>query len=373
MYAGLDGLEFLEYLWRRRMMVAAACAAALVITGLISALLPARYTATASVLIEPPGGEDPRAATAISPVYLDSLKTYELLAASDSLFARALDDLKLRSKYPGASIESLKRRILSLNKPANTSILEISATLDDPHQAQALAQYLAEHTVQLNEQLDAQSNQDILREPQQIYDAAVARLARAEKASDSFTRSTSLGTISREAAEAEDLRSQVQTQLTQTRAGLAEDLARQQSSPQASGGQAAETPVDIAAERARVQELDAQDQRLGSLASQKEQALEGLEHTRDSLDAELKAARTAQEAAQVKLSDVQASSGLRGVILKVLDPSIVPQRRSFPNIPLNLVIAFVFALGGSLAFLALRFAYGRARRSHADPVYSLGQ
>ena len=154
-----DGLEFLEYVWRRRMMLAGVCLTALAIAGGVSLLLTPRYTATASVLIESPGGNDPRAATAVSPVYLESLKTYEMLASSDTLFARALDDLQLRRKYPNASIESLKRRILSFNKPANTSIIEISATLDDPRQAQALAQYIAEHTVALNANLDDRSNE----------------------------------------------------------------------------------------------------------------------------------------------------------------------------------------------------------------------
>ncbi len=375
MYAGLDGLEFLEYLWSRRWMLAATCAAALAITGVVSALLPSRYTATASVLIEPPGGNDPRAATAVSPVYLESLKTYELLASSDSLFARALDDLQLRRKYPGASMESLKRRFLSLNKPANTSIIEISATLDNPRQAQALAQYLAEHTVQLNEELDEQSNQEILREPRRIYKEAVARRTRAEEASDEFARSTSLGTISNDATASEDLRTEVETQLARARAELAEDSARQQApaSGTAAGSQAGWTQLDIAAERARVQELDAQDKQLEQQASQKELALEGLEHTRDSLDAELKAARAAEDAAQAKLADIEASSAFRGVLLKVLDPSIVPQRPSFPNIPLNLVVAFVFSLFASVGFLTLRFACARIERAHADPVYSLRQ
>ena len=375
MYAGLDGLEFLEYLWSRRWMLAATCAAALAITGVVSALLPSRYTATASVLIEPPGGNDPRAATAVSPVYLESLKTYELLASSDSLFAHALDDLQLRRKYPGASMESLKRRFLSLNKPANTSIIEISATLDNPRQAQALAQYLAEHTVQLNEELDEQSNQEILREPRRIYKEAVARRTRAEEASDEFARSTSLGTISNDATASEDLRTEVETQLARARAELAEDSARQQApaSGTAAGSQAGWTQLDIAAERARVQELDAQDKQLEQQASQTELALEGLEHTRDSLDAELKAARAAEDAAQAKLADIEASSAFRGVLLKVLDPSIVPQRPSFPNIPLNLVVAFVFSLFASVGFLTLRFACARIERAHADPVYSLRQ
>ena len=48
----------------------------------VSLLLPKRYTATASIVIEPPGGSDVRLSTAVSPVYLESLKTYERFSAT---------------------------------------------------------------------------------------------------------------------------------------------------------------------------------------------------------------------------------------------------------------------------------------------------
>jgi capsular polysaccharide biosynthesis protein len=369
----MDGLEFLDYLWRRRALVAATCAIALVIAGVVSALLPLRYTATASVLIEPPGGNDPRAATAVSPVYLESLKTYELLASSDTIFLRALDELQLRRKYPNAAVESLKRRILALNKPTNTSILEISATLDDPRQAQALAQYIAEHTVKLNDELDEQSNQDILQEPRRIFDQAVARRARAEEAREKFAKTTSVETVSGEVAAAQDLRKAVEAQLARGKAELAEDLAREQAPPSPDGrdNQPGWAQLQVVAERAEIKELEAQDLQLRESLSQKQQVLEGLSHARDSLDAELRSARAGEEAAQTKLGDAQSSSAFRGVRLKVLDPGIVPQRPGFPNTPLNLLVALVFALAASIAFLAIRFGYQRLRRAHADPVYSL--
>jgi len=373
-----DGLEFLEYVWRRRMMLAGVCLTALAIAGGVSLLLTPRYTATASVLIESPGGNDPRAATAVSPVYLESLKTYEMLASSDTLFARALDDLQLRRKYPNASIESLKRRILSFNKPANTSIIEISATLDDPRQAQALAQYIAEHTVALNANLDDRSNEGILQEPQRILNDAAARRAKAEKAREEFTRDNSVETLSREVSAAEDLRKEVELELTRAKAELAEDLARQQTTqtagpggPPVPSGQERWTALEIVSTRARIQELDGQDQQLQASLSKKTQALESVGHARESLEAEVKAARADEEAAQTKLGEMRASSALRGVQLAVLDPSIVPQRPTFPNIPLNLAIALAFSFAASVAFLAIRFAYGRIRRAHADPVYSL--
>ena len=126
-------------------------------------------------MIEAPGGNDPRATTAVSTVYLESLKTFERLASSDTLFERALNDLHLHDGYPGTSVEVLKRRILEVSKPTNTTIVDIATTLGKPKDAQALAQYIAEHTVALHESLDRQTDAELLREPQRILQAAEAR------------------------------------------------------------------------------------------------------------------------------------------------------------------------------------------------------
>jgi uncharacterized protein involved in exopolysaccharide biosynthesis len=358
MYPASDGFEFLAFLWRRRWIVIVACATALAITAAVSLLLPPRFTATASVLIEPPGGNDPRAATAISPVYLESLKTYEHLASSDTLFSRALDDLHLREKFRNATVESLKRRILSVNKPPSTTIIEISATLDDPRQAQALAEYMAQHTVELNSQLDEASNRDISKEPQRIYTEAVARRERAEKARDQFAKSSQLESLEKQQYSASDLKSDVARDLARAHAELAEELARS-------------SPSDVGAIRARIQELQAQNKQLAQTIGETSKTLENLAQTRDSLDAELKSARAAEEAAKLKLNDVEASAAFRGVRLKILDPGIVPQRPSFPNATINLIVALVISFVGAIAFLALQFAWKRIRAAHSDPVYSL--
>src|ERR1700683_1823600 len=161
---GSDGLEFARYLWRRRALVAITAATALAMAGAASLLLPKRYTATASILIEPPGGNDPRGATAVSSVYLESLKTYERFASSDTAIATALRESGLQKKFEGASIEGIKRSVLKVSRPASTKIVEISATLDNPNDAQKLAQHLAEQSVALNRKLDNESSEDVLAE-----------------------------------------------------------------------------------------------------------------------------------------------------------------------------------------------------------------
>jgi uncharacterized protein involved in exopolysaccharide biosynthesis len=369
----LSGIEFARYLWHNKLVIALACGTALVITAVVSALLPARYTAMASLLIEPPAGNDPRAATAVSPVYLESLKTYEHLVSSDSLFLRALDDLHLRERYSGTTIEALKQRVLRVSKPANTKIIEISATLGDPRLAQALAQYIAEDAAELNASLDRSSMEDLSHESKRIYTAATTRLEKAQHARDEFSKTMSVETLEKEVGNAAVLRSEVGKDLARARAGLA-DYEGQQSAPMTatgSEGQPRWTEMEIAATRSRIQDLESQDRKLRQFLSENGPILEKLRQRQESLDAELKSARTDMEAAQTKLNDIQASAGLRGERLTVLDPGIVPQRQSFPNTPLNLVVACLVSLRMSVAYLAARFAYVRATRTDREPVYSL--
>src|SRR6202035_566593 len=109
MYQTFDAFEYVDYLRGRWRVMAAACGVALFLSLGVSLLLPKRYTATASIVIEPPGGNDVRLSTAVSPVYLESLKTYERFATSDTLFARAAERFHLLEPGTGQSIESVKR------------------------------------------------------------------------------------------------------------------------------------------------------------------------------------------------------------------------------------------------------------------------
>src|ERR1700722_9668972 len=317
-----EGLEFAGYLWRSRMLVAIACVSALVVAGVISLLLPARYTATASILIEPPGGNDHRSATAVSTVYLESLKTYERMASSDTLFEHALDDLHIRQRYPGVSTETLKRRILEVSKPTSTTILDISATVSDAESAQALAQYIAERTVALHESLDRQTDEDLSKEPRQIFAAARARREAAEKAKDQFTRATPVEALEKEVLLTGELKLEVGKELARTRAELANYVGQQQAPQPMEAGerQSGWTQFEIAATRTKVQELENQDRQLLQDLNAKGSLVEGLRRKSDALDAELKSARVDEEVENTKLSDVKSSSAARGVRLKILDP-----------------------------------------------------
>ena len=166
--------HYFEHVCRRWRIPVLACSVAFLVALVASLLLPTQYTATVRVMIQLPASGDLRASLAVSPIYLESLKTYELMASGDSLFANAIDHFHLPRSKP---FDRLKRSVLKTKIPRNTKVLEISATLPDPHQAQALALYIAEQTVKLTRDLALEADRDAVADAQKYWDDARARLS----------------------------------------------------------------------------------------------------------------------------------------------------------------------------------------------------
>jgi len=279
----LDLLRYFGHLRRRILFVLMICGSALFLSLATSLLLPRRYTATARILIDPPAGSDQR--MLINPVYMESLKTYEVLASSDNLFSKAVDHFRLPHSEP---IDQLKHSVLKVAIPRNTRILEIAATVPDARTAQALALYLAQQVVELSRLSTRETERDLIANAQNGLDDARAKMQDAERAW----------------AELES------------------------------------APVNQTATRSM---------HIGMAQTQRD------------------AARGSFEAAQRRLQEARLGAGYRGERMTIIDPGVVPERPSSPNIPLNLVIALLISLVAALFYLALDFNY----RGHDG--FSLGE
>jgi uncharacterized protein involved in exopolysaccharide biosynthesis len=365
-----SGLEFLRFAWRERRIVILACASALAVAATVTFFLPRRYTATATILIEPPAGNDPRAATAVSTVYLESLKTYEQLVSADTLFAGAIDKLGLRTRYSDSTIEELKRKMLAVSKPVNTSLIEVSATLPNPADAQRLAQTVAQDAVTLNAALDKQANEDLVREPERLYQAAKARRERAEKAQAEFLQGKSVLSLDRQIADTEALRSQVGLDLARERSDLASFEGQRDSGLYSDPSIKELTALQAAASVARVRTLEQQQAQLHDVLSARLPEMEMLKRQQEAIENELRSARAEEETAMNRIREIQSSTGVRRVRLTLLDPGIVPQKPSFPNLALNMVVAFALALAASLMLLIFRFVRRALVSRYEEPVYS---
>jgi uncharacterized protein involved in exopolysaccharide biosynthesis len=352
MYDSFDAFEYLEYLRRRWRVVAAACGAAALLAFAASLLLTKRYTATASVLIESPGGNDVRVATAVSAVYLESLKTYESLAASDTLFAQAAREFHLQEGGSAPSIESLKRRVLKVSKQRDTKVLEISVTLSQPKQAQAVAQYLAEQTVGMSRTESMAADNMSAEEAEKQVTEAHARVDERQKEWTSLAAAAPVAGLQNSIEAGIDFQSQLRQQLVDAQANVAEYQQQTQA-----GGQFAREQLPAAQARAAVIE-----KRLGELSREiqdKSALLANRIAKRESLDAELKMAQTGYEAASARLREIRTAVGSHAEQLRVIDPGIVPETPSSPKIPLNVAAALVVALVSSIVYLSVAFVYKR--------------
>jgi len=328
-----DARRYLSHLRVRWRLVAIAVAVALVISAGISLLLPARYTATVKLVIEPPAGGDPRAATVLSPIYLESLRSYEYFASSDRLFEQAAERFKLRAAGRSQPFEKLKREVLLVSVPRNTKVMVIAATVPDPKTAHDLALYIAEETVNLNRNTNRAGDDELITAAKSELQSAIERVrAAAVTHSNASARTPTPGWLRGELSRVQ----QIQTDVS--RSALSLDLWGQEGNQD------------------KVERLRKRGAELERLVASLEKNLAVRKSEIETAEAELKSARTACEQLEKRVREVEGMSGFRGERLNVIDPGVVPEQPSSPNIPLNLVAAAALGLIASLLYLTLDYS-----------------
>jgi capsule polysaccharide export protein KpsE/RkpR len=333
-----DPYEYAGYLRRNWRFLAAVCAIALGVAAGGSLLATRKYTATARLMIEPPAG-DQHISVAISPIYLESLKTYEHFASSDQLFLRALERFGLRAG--GARpIESWKRSVLKVEVPRNTKVLEISATLPDAKKAHALALYLAEETARLNRDVSARTDADLIRQAEQQAAAARDRLDRATEEWNRLAQAEPVEGLSDQLQSAEFLRGELERDAAEAEVAAA--------------GTTDPAP--------RLRLLNERIARLDRDMAAMRKLLSGRNAHRDVATDARKDAEAAYNQAENHLREMRATAGYRGEQLTMIDPGITPERPSFPNVPLNLAAALMLGFVAGIVFLTLRFSVRDHRR-----------
>jgi len=352
-----DVFEYFEFLRDRWKFAAFACAIAIFAALATGLLLPKRYTATATILIDPPAAGDARIATAVSTVYLESLKTYELLATNDQLWTRAAGQFHLREQY-GLPIESLKRSVLKVDKLRDTRALQISVTLPDPKIAQALAQFLAEGTVELSRFGGREADEAMIEDAAKEAESMKVSLNEAETAWRKAAGARSTEALRSELSEDSYLKSRVEEQLLEEQT----DVAGFKNDPPD------QVRRDADASRARAELLRRRIGELTRSMDEKSKALAQQSAREEDLKAVLTAARASYDAASRRLADLRSSRGTRTEWLRVVDPGIVPQQPSSPNVPLILIGAASLAIFGSLLYLTISFSLTRGRRHYDAPL-----
>lgn len=342
--------RYLTFLGSRWRFIAVSCAIAVTLALAVSLTRVKLYTATCGILVQPPVGTDMQSTLGVSPIYLESLKTYEHFAASDSLFLRALDRFHLRQRFPGRPVESLKAGILKVAMVRDTKILQIKVTLPDPKTAQALALYLGEETVRLGRTVDQEGDQEMAQEVAKTEMDARKRLEESEAALARTASEQPVEKLQQDTQSGSDLKSSLERQLLRLEVDAAEAPAGEAATYRAG----AETLRNQLAQIER--DLTANEQLLARRMAE-----------RDRLDAERMASQAAYDTLETRLAQVRGDLGYRSERLKIIDPGIVPELPSGPNTMLHVLAALLLGLIAPVIYLTLELSY-RTQRISAAPA-----
>ena len=355
----IDAFRYMSYIASRWRWIAGCCAAAMLAAFAIGSVMTRQYTATARIVIDPPAGADLRAATtAVSPIYLESLKTYEAFASSDNLFQNAVDHFGLRSLFGARSIESLKKGVLKVGIVKNTRILEISATLPDPKKAQALAQFVAESTTSLNRTLASQGDLDLIRGIAAEEAKARQNLDRVNARSAQLQASEPVADLQAGVEASSDLRGKLMEQLLDAQAELAGAAAREKKAPETELPQIRNEQAEA---QARVEELRRQVTDLDKRSAERDKLLGIRTAHLEQIESERKGAQTSFSAIEARLLQARGDVGYRGERLTIIDSGVVPERPSAPNMPLYLFAALLVGLALPVFYFAVEINFRETR------------
>jgi uncharacterized protein involved in exopolysaccharide biosynthesis len=359
-HSTFDAKDYAVFLYNRWRFIVAASVFAGLLAGGVSMLTPARYTSTASILIEAPAGNDARISTSVTPVYLESLKTYEVFATSDALFLQAANKFQLRGADSGETIEALKARTLKVAKLRDTKVMQLSVTLKNPKDAQAMSQYLAEETVKLSNSIAHDSGAGLVEIAQNQADAAKAKLDETQTALAKETAAQPIESLKPELESMIDLQYGLKRMQAESAADAAEyeSLAKGSSGTESSEEKSEQEAYRRRSASMRIRETSARNQaaELEKQISAKSTRLAERQSRQRKLEEDLAHVQRVHDAASKRAQDLKASLGLSGERLKIIDPGGIPERPSEPRTGLRVAAALGIAMLASVVYLS--FSYG---------------
>jgi capsular polysaccharide biosynthesis protein len=355
----IDGFRYISYIASQWRWIVLSCAIAVTIAFIISLSLPREYTATARIVIDPPAGADVRAATtAVSPIYFESLKTYESFAEGDTLFRKAIAQADLRALLGAQPIEAIKKRVLKVGIVRNTRILEISATLTDPRKAQALAQFIAESTASENRLLSNEGDQDLIRGLEAEETTSREKLAQVDTQWARLLAAEPVDEIRAAMANASALRSRLQDQASGAQIEIADATTREK---QAAASELPQIRAEQSETRTRAEEIRKQMDALDRQDAEREKLLAARTAHRDQADAERKSRQAELSGIETRLTQARSDTGYRGERLTIIDPGIVPERPSSPNTSLNIFAALLLGFTLPILYFAVEINFQELR------------
>jgi uncharacterized protein involved in exopolysaccharide biosynthesis len=346
----------LAYVVSRWRFLAVAVGLAALLAFIASEFLPRRYTATTTVIIDPPATSDIRAAASLNPAYLDSLRTFEHFFTSDALFEQAASRFHLDTG--GEDVDTLRRRILKVKQQHETRILEISATLPDATAASALVRYITEQSIAASRDHAVSVDRDSMSNLAAELDHARAQLDQAQAEWQRASKDDTPDSIQATLDSAITLQSEIRSHENEAAADAEEWQVRARQGQVSDRGYA---QVQAEATTARKVDYEKRRAKLEAEIALERKTLADRSSRLTLASAQLDMARRAFDTAQARLRDFGAVAGMRSERMRMIDRGVVPRKPSSPKVLLNTLASVVLALCLSLGWLVLGAGEARPR------------
>src|SRR5579871_253443 len=330
----LQPLESLSALPRRWKRILAVGVGAGVIALAISLLLPKKYEATTLVLIQPPLGAN--AAAALSPAYLDSLRSFEPFVESDGVLTTLLHDTHLDTQF---SPEQFRRSALRASVLKGTRVLQVSVILADPAKAHETALRLGQILRDENARMNREEGDRIRALAVKDAEEAHKTLLAVQSVAEQFRRTSREDEVRREAEAQIERKGRLEQDLNDSEMSLAEQEGRATSS-----GASAEAARNMTtALRAHVQGVKTALASMQAALAKSQADYAAIDTRRTVLDSELQAADDRYSSLARRVTDI-SSGAVRREEMEIADPGAVPSQPASPHPLQNTILAVLLGL-----------------------------
>jgi uncharacterized protein involved in exopolysaccharide biosynthesis len=210
----------------------------------------------------------------------------------------------------------------------------------------------------MNRSLSADGDQDLVQGMMQQQRDLKERLDALNTAWSEMAAREPVQTLQAEAENAAKLRAGLDQQVANTELEIADAADRLK---QASASEAVEIRKQDASARARLEQLRRQIQTIDRQSAERERLLASRVVHRERTDVERKAVLTQLTGVETQLREARGGASYRGERLRIVDPGIVPERPSSPNVPLNVAGALLLGLALPIIWLTLRMGFDDQR------------
>jgi chromosome segregation ATPase len=259
------------------------------------------------------------------------------------------------------SVEGLKQKILRVTKVKDSKVLQIHATLPDAQKAMEVAQFIADEVLKLSHRAGAGVDQGMREGAERRLKEWQARRQQTLDGYSAFQARTPVEATQSEVDSLQELLARILRDGMSADADAEDYAAREKANTRTADDMKA-LHEEAAAARARATVLRKQIAETQSSLAAKSGELAKRMAKRKELEEEIDAAKAGVDAEERHTRELQDAAGGRGEVLTIIDPGILPQRPSSPNIGLNAIAAVLST--AIVALLYLAFAFGRL--SHDD-------